>query len=75
MPKKGGLRQFANLRGGLARKWRVVFLRGIDTPTHTMMAHYSKEGLLPKIKRRLRIKILYDGFIFFTFKEKLRMFT
>ena len=27
------------------------------------------------MKRRLRIKVLYDGFIFFTFKEKLLMFT
>ena len=59
----------------MARKWRVVLLKGIDTPMHTIMAHYSKEGLLPKMKRRLRIKVLYDGFIFFTFKEKLLMFT
>ena len=28
LPKKGELGQFADLRGGLARKKRVVFLRG-----------------------------------------------
>ena len=37
--KGGGLRQFADLKGGgLARKRGVVFLKGggVDTPMHTM---------------------------------------
>ena len=38
LPKKLG--QFANLRGGLARKRGIVFLRGVDTPMHTMMYIY-----------------------------------
>ena len=45
LPKKGGLGQFADLRegggGGLARKRKVVFLRGGDTPIHTMLKFYS----------------------------------
>ena len=37
LPNKGrGLGQFSDLRGGMARKRRVVFLRGVDTPMHTM---------------------------------------
>ena len=37
MPKKGReLQQFADLKRGLVKKWRVVFLRGFDTPVHTM---------------------------------------
>ena len=28
LPKKGGLGQFADLRGGLGKKEEVVFLRG-----------------------------------------------
>ena len=36
MPKKGGLGQFVDLNGGLAKK-RGVFLRGsVDTAMHTM---------------------------------------
>ena len=31
LPKKGGLGQFLDLKGGLAKKRRVVFLRGADT--------------------------------------------
>ena len=41
MPKKGGLRPFADLRGGgggLARKRGMVFLReGVDTPMYIMI--------------------------------------
>ena len=38
MPKKaGGLGQFANLREGLGKKEGVVFLKGADTPIHTMI--------------------------------------
>ena len=37
LPKKGGLGQFAGLRGGLAKKRGVMFLRGADTPMHTMI--------------------------------------
>ena len=33
--KKGGFELFADLRGGLTKKW-VVFLRGIDTQMHIM---------------------------------------
>ena len=37
LPNKGGLAQFADLRGGLGKKDRVVFLRrGFDTPKRTM---------------------------------------
>ena len=36
LPKKGGFGQFADLREGLGKKVEVVFLRGIDTPMHTM---------------------------------------
>ena len=34
--KKGGLGQFADLKGDLSRISGVVFLRGFDTPMHTM---------------------------------------
>ena len=33
---KGGLGQFADLRGRLGKKEGVVFLRGFDTLMHTM---------------------------------------
>ena len=38
LPKKGGgLRQFADLRGGLGKKEGVVFLRAVvDKPMHTV---------------------------------------
>ena len=36
LPKKEGLGQFADLRGTLARQRRVLFLRGVDAPMHTM---------------------------------------
>ena len=36
LPKKRGLGQFVDLRGGLDEKQGVVFLRGYDTPMHTM---------------------------------------
>ena len=35
-PKKGGLGEFTDLRGGLAKKRGIVFLRGLGTPMHTM---------------------------------------
>ena len=44
LPKKGGLGQFANLRRGLTRKRWVVFLRGVDTPMHTM--HLARRNIL-----------------------------
>ena len=34
--KKGGLGQFVNLRGALARKRGRCFWGGVDTPMHTM---------------------------------------
>ena len=34
--------QFADLRGGLAKKRKVVFLRGTDTPMHTMVGQFHK---------------------------------
>ena len=38
LPKKGGLGQFADSRGGLGKKERGMFLRGRgDTPVHTML--------------------------------------
>ena len=45
LPKKG-LGQFAKLRWGLAKKMGivVVFLRGVDTPVHTMYID-TKNGL------------------------------
>ena len=37
LSKVGGrLRQLADLRGRLAKKRGMVFLRGVDTPIHTM---------------------------------------
>ena len=37
LPKKGGLGQFVNLRGGLGKKEEDgVFEGGVDTPMHTM---------------------------------------
>ena len=36
LPKKGELGLFTDLRGDLARKIGVVFLRGVETPMHTM---------------------------------------
>ena len=37
LSKVGGrLRQLADLRGRLAKKMGMVFLRGVDTPIHTM---------------------------------------
>ena len=50
MPKKGGLKQFAKLKGGLARKRGVVFFRegGVDTPMHTMdaMSSFGAKSML-----------------------------
>ena len=45
MPKKRGLGQLANLRGGLVKKRGGVFLRGgsVDTPMHTVMESNSNE--------------------------------
>ena len=37
---EGVLGQFADLRGGLGKKERVVFLRGVDTPIHTMTSKH-----------------------------------
>ena len=38
LPKKdGGLREFADLEGGLPKKRGVMFLRGVDTQMHTMI--------------------------------------
>ena len=38
LPKKdGGLREFADLEGGLTKKEGVMFLRGVDTQMHTMI--------------------------------------
>ena len=43
LPEKGGLGQFADLRGrGLGKKEWVVFLRGVDTPLHTILQLYSR---------------------------------
>ena len=36
LKKGGGLGQFADLRGRLGKKEGVVFLRGVDTPVHTI---------------------------------------
>ena len=36
LTKKGGLRQFADLRGSLARMRGAVFEGEVDTPMHTM---------------------------------------
>ena len=42
MPKKGGLEQFADLRGrGLARKRGGVFEGGVDTPMPTMFVTHD----------------------------------
>ena len=35
LSKKGGLGQFVDLKGGLARKRLVMFLRGVDAPMLT----------------------------------------
>ena len=39
LPKKGRLGQFTDLRGrlGIARKRGVMFLKGIETPMHTII--------------------------------------
>ena len=37
--KRGRLGQFANLRGGLARNWKVIFLRGRGWYHNTHSAH------------------------------------
>ena len=36
LPKKGGLDSLLNSRGGLGKKEGGVFLRGVDTPMHTI---------------------------------------
>ena len=36
LSKKGELGLFTDLRGDLARKMGVVFLRAVETPMHTM---------------------------------------
>ena len=36
LPKKGGLGQFADLRGAWQERGGGVFERGIDAPMHTM---------------------------------------
>ena len=47
LPKKGGLGYFAYLRGGLARKRGVVFLKGgVDTPC-TLCPHQKSISSLP----------------------------
>ena len=52
MPEKGGLGQFADLRGHLAKKRGVVFLRGCggaDTPMHTMSYNFMLSVTLSKL--------------------------
>ena len=47
LPKKCGLRQFADLREGACQeRGRVVFLRGVDTPMHTMSAANKGQAMV-----------------------------
>ena len=39
LPKKGGFAVCRFMGGGLAKKNRVVFLRGVDNPMHTLLCH------------------------------------
>ena len=41
LPKKWGFGEFADLRGSLAIKKGMVFLRGVDTPIHTIYLSLS----------------------------------
>ena len=56
MPKKGGLGQFADLGGDLARKKEVVFLRGVDALMHTMKARMLNIYCRLKTINSLKIK-------------------
>ena len=62
MPKKGGLGQFVDLRGGLARKKGVVFLRGeVDTPMPTMiiLSHLELSRIdLPNLNSSISMEIV-----------------
>ena len=62
MPKKGGLGQFVDLRGGLARKKGVVFLRGeVDTPMPTMiiLSHLELSRIdLPNLNSNISMEIV-----------------
>ena len=51
LKKGGGLGQFEDLRGGgggggLARKRRLVFLGGVETPIHAMIANSIQSNQL-----------------------------
>ena len=70
-PKKGGLGQFADLRGGGGGKKErgMVFLReGVDTPMHTMISFYNKLWLFVSLIQKcqvLRSNLLY-GYLLVT---------
>ena len=54
---KGVLGQFADLRGGLAKKEEAVFLSGGDTPMHTMHKQvFSPVGIVVLSVSNLRRK-------------------
>ena len=56
LKRGGGLGQFADLKGGLARKRGVVFLRGgVDTPVPTMKNHFMRNFI--------RENIIYESFM------------
>ena len=61
MPEKWRLGQFVDLRGGLARKRGVVFLRGFDTPMPTMIivSHLELSRIdLPKLNSSSLLEIV-----------------
>ena len=74
MPKKGGLGQFADLRGGGITRKRVVFLRGVDTPMHTNYDDVAYFEILGFTKAR-KSRYLENKTIFFLQIKKFINYT
>ena len=64
LPKKGELGQFADLRGGgLCKKEGVAFLRGVDTPVHTMIYIVLKIQIsIRKLTNKSKVSIIEEKF-------------
>ena len=58
--KRGGLGQHQVLRGDWQKKRGVVFLRGVDTPMHTMIGSFEKRNFQnsPPFKRLVYFYII-----------------
>ena len=59
--EKGGLGQFADWRGGLGEKERVMFLRVVDTPMDTMPLQWTNCREIQVIMKLKTFFILETG--------------